>query len=106
MGLRDRATIAVYVVYGLQATAMAISWQFVTFFVKHELGAPDFLTLTVVYSAPAFINIAAVNFWGSFSDRAKARKPFMMVGFFGSPRGATIIRIATCGTSTPNNKDR
>jgi MFS family permease len=83
MGLRDRATIAVYVVYGLQATAMAISWQFVTFFVKHELGAPDFLTLTVVYSAPAFINIVAVNIWGSFSDRAKARKPFMMVGFFG-----------------------
>ena len=83
MGLRDRATIAVYVVYGLQASAMAISWQFVTFFVKHELGAPDFLTLTVVFAAPAFVNIVAVNFWGSFSDRAKARKPFMMVGFFG-----------------------
>ncbi len=83
MGLRDRATIAVYVVYGLQATAMAISWQFVTFFVKHELGASDFITLTVVYSAPAFINIGAVNLWGSFSDRVKARKPFMIVGFFG-----------------------
>lgn len=83
MALGDRATLAVYIVYGLQATALAISWQFVTLFVKHELGAPDFLTLTVVYAAPAFINIGAVNFWGSLSDRAKARKPFMMVGFFG-----------------------
>ncbi|MFX0054545.1 MAG: MFS transporter [Promethearchaeota archaeon] len=83
MGLRDRATVAVYLVYGLQSTGMAISWQFATLFVKHELGAPDFLTLTIVYATPSFVTIAAVNLWGAFSDRSRARKPFMIVGFLG-----------------------
>lgn len=83
MGLSDRATFAVYLVYGLQSTGMAISWQFATLFVKHELGAPDFLTLTVVYATPSFVTMAAVNLWGAFSDRSRARKPFMVVGFLG-----------------------
>ncbi|MFX1263171.1 MAG: MFS transporter, partial [Promethearchaeota archaeon] len=83
MGLRDRATVAIYLVYGLQSTGMAISWQFATLFVKHELGAPDFLTLTVVYATPSFVTMAAVNLWGAFSDRSRARKPFMVVGFLG-----------------------
>jgi MFS family permease len=83
MGIRDRATAAVYLVYGLQSTGMAISWQFATLFIKHELGAPDFLTLTVVYATPSFVTMAAVNLWGAFSDRSRARKPFMIVGFLG-----------------------
>jgi MFS family permease len=83
MGVRDRATVAVYLVYGLQSTGMAISWQFATLFVKHELGAPDFLTLTIVYATPSFVTMAAVNLWGAFSDRSRARKPFMVVGFLG-----------------------
>jgi MFS family permease len=95
VGLLDRATAAVYLVFGLQSTGMAISWQFATFFVKHELGAPDFLTLTVVYAAPAFVNILAVNLWGSFSDRSRARKPFMIVGFLGYAYTFTLYSLVT-----------
>ncbi|MFX1368044.1 MAG: MFS transporter [Promethearchaeota archaeon] len=83
MGLRNSATVSVYLSYALQATALAMSWQFVSLFVKHDLGAPDFLTITIVWAAPAFINIVAVNIWGALSDRAGARKPFMIIGFFG-----------------------
>lgn len=83
MGLRDKATVSVYIAYALQSAALAMSWQFVSLFVKHELGAPDFLTITAIWAAPAFINIVAVNFWGAFSDRVGERKPFMIVGFFG-----------------------
>ncbi|MFW9861228.1 MAG: MFS transporter [Candidatus Thorarchaeota archaeon] len=93
MGLRDRATVAVYLVYGLQSTGMAISWQFATLFVKHELGAPDFLTLTVVYATPSFVTVAAVNLWGAFSDRSRARKPFMIVGFLGYAYTFTLYSV-------------
>ncbi|MHA1925227.1 MAG: MFS transporter [Candidatus Thorarchaeota archaeon] len=95
MGLRDRATAAVYLVYGLQAVGMAISWQFVTLFVKHELGTPDFLTLTIVWAGPAFVTILAVNFWGAFSDRISARKPFMIVGFIGYAYTFTLYSFVT-----------
>lgn len=95
VGLGNRATAAVYLVFGLQSTGMAISWQFVTLFVKHELGAPDFLTLTIVWAAPAFVNIIAVNFWGAFSDRARARKPFMIVGFVGYAFTFALYSVVT-----------
>ncbi|KXH72905.1 MAG: hypothetical protein AM326_00840 [Candidatus Thorarchaeota archaeon SMTZ-45] len=95
MGVRDRATAAVYLVYGLQSTGIAISWQFVTLFVKHELDAPDFLTLTIVWAAPAFVNIIAVNIWGSLSDRSRARKPFMIVGFLGYAYTFTLYSFVT-----------
>jgi MFS family permease len=74
---------------------MAISWQFVTLFVKHELGASDFLTLTVVWAAPAFVSILAVNFWGAFSDRSRVRKPFMIVGFLGYAYTFTLYSLVT-----------
>jgi MFS family permease len=73
----------VYLVYGLQSTGIAISWQFTTLFVKHELSAPDFITLTIVFASPSFVTIAAVNIWGSLSDQYRARKPFMILGFLG-----------------------
>jgi MFS family permease len=95
VGLRDRATAAVYLVYGLQSIGMAISWQFATLFVKHELGAPDFLTLTVVYASPAFVTIIAVNLWGAFSDRSRARKPFMIIGFIGYAYTFTLYSLVT-----------
>ncbi|MFW9968438.1 MAG: MFS transporter, partial [Candidatus Thorarchaeota archaeon] len=95
MGRHDRPTAAVYLVYGLQATGIAISWQFVTLFVKHELGAPDFLTLTIVWAAPAFVNILAVNFWGALSDRSRVRKPFMIIGFLGYAYTFTLYSYVT-----------
>ncbi len=95
MGLHDRATAAVYLVYGLQSTGMAISWQFATLFIKHELGAPDFLTLTIVFASPAFVTILAVNLWGAFSDRSRARKPFMIVGFIGYAYTFALYSVIT-----------
>jgi DHA1 family multidrug resistance protein-like MFS transporter len=63
--------------------AQAIIWQWMTFFVKHDLLVEDFLVLTFVWSAPALVVMIATNFWGSISDRIGRRKPFMIVGFLG-----------------------
>ena len=79
----EKMRLFVYLAYALQAVGLAISWQFATFFVKHELGSPNFITLTVVFALPAFVSMAAVNVWGWVSDRVGRRQPFMIVGFLG-----------------------
>jgi MFS family permease len=79
----ERLRLFVYLAYALQAVGLAISWQFTTFFVKHELGSPDFITLTVVFALPAMVTMAAVNVWGWISDRVGRRQPFMIIGFLG-----------------------
>ena len=63
--------------------AQAIIWQWMTFFVKHDLFVEDFLVLTLAWSAPALIVMIATNVWGSISDRMGRRKPFMILGFLG-----------------------
>jgi MFS family permease len=63
--------------------AQAIIWQWMTFFVKHDLFVEDFLVLTFAWSAPALVVMIATNVWGSISDRIGRRKPFMIVGFLG-----------------------
>ena len=83
MGLRDRAVTTVYLAYSIQAMAQAIIWQWMTFFVKHDLFVDDFLVLTFAWSAPALVVMIATNVWGSLSDRVGRRKPFMIVGFLG-----------------------
>ncbi|MHA2352407.1 MAG: MFS transporter [Candidatus Thorarchaeota archaeon] len=83
MGLRDRAVTTVYLAYSIQAMAQAIIWQWMTFFVKHDLFVEDFLVLTFAWSAPALVVMVATNVWGSISDRIGRRKPFMIVGFLG-----------------------
>jgi MFS family permease len=83
MGLRDRAVTTVYLAYSIQAMAQAIIWQWMTFFVKHNLFVEDFLVLTFAWSAPALVVMIATNVWGSISDRIGRRKPFMIVGFLG-----------------------
>ena len=83
MTLRDRAVTTVYLAYSIQAMAQAIIWQWMTFFVKHDLFVEDFLVLTLAWSAPALVVMFATNFWGSISDRLGRRKPFMIVGFLG-----------------------
>ncbi|NWF95584.1 MAG: MFS transporter [Candidatus Thorarchaeota archaeon] len=75
--------LPVYVPYLLQSMAQAISWQFVTYFVKHDLGVESFLLLTVVWAVPALVTTVAVNVWGAVSDRIGRKKPFMLVGFIG-----------------------
>jgi len=83
MGLRDRAVTTVYLAYSIQAMAQSIIWQWMTFFVKHDLLVGDFLLLTVAWSAPALVVMFATNAWGSISDRLGRRKPFMIIGFLG-----------------------
>jgi len=83
MGLRDRAVTTVYLTYSIQSMAQSIIWQWMTFFVKHDLFVNDFLILTFAWSAPALVVMIATNVWGSLSDRIKRRKPFMVIGFLG-----------------------
>ncbi|MFW9841445.1 MAG: MFS transporter [Candidatus Thorarchaeota archaeon] len=83
MGLRDRAVTTVYLAYSIQAMAQAIIWQWMTYFVKHDLLVEDFLILTFAWSTPALVVMIATNGWGSISDRIGRRKPFMIVGFLG-----------------------
>ncbi len=83
MVLWNRAVTTVYLAYSIQAMAQAIIWQWMTFFVKHDLFVEDFLVLTFAWSAPAAVVMIATNVWGSISDRIGLRKPFMIVGFLG-----------------------
>jgi len=83
MAFLNRSIASVYVAYAIQATALAISWQFVTYFVKHELGAHSFLQLSAAFAAPAIVTMIMTNVWGSLSDRLKKRKMFMIIGFIG-----------------------
>ena len=63
--------------------SQSIIWQWMTFFVKHDLFVNDFLILTFAWSAPALVVMIATNVWGSLSDRVGRRKPFMVIGFLG-----------------------
>ncbi len=79
----NRNIIAIYLAFALQSLGQAISWQFGTFFLQGELGVESYVLLTVIWSVPAFITMAAVSSWGSLSDRRGKRKPFMIIGFLG-----------------------
>lgn len=83
MAFMNRSVASVYIAYALQATAQAISWQFVTFFVKHDLNATSFIELSLASALPAFIIMVMAPVWGSLSDRWKKRKIFMIIGFIG-----------------------
>ncbi|MGY5857955.1 MAG: MFS transporter [Candidatus Thorarchaeota archaeon] len=83
MAFMNRSIASVYIAYALQSTAMAISWQFVTYFVKHDLNATSFLELSLASAIPAFIVMVMSPVWGSLSDRWKKRKLFMVIGFLG-----------------------
>ncbi len=83
MSTFDRNSMMVYISYAFQAMGLAISWQFVTYFVRNDLGVEDFITLTIVWAAPNLITMVIVNLWGSLSDRMQKRKPFMIIGFLG-----------------------
>ncbi len=74
-------TLPVYAAYGFQSMGQAMSWQFVTYFVSHELQVDSFVMMAVIWSGPAFVMMAAASFWGSMSDKLGARKPFMIMGF-------------------------
>ncbi len=94
----NAATIAFFLTFALQSMGQAIIWQFITLFLRHELHADSFLLLTLGWVAPAFMTMAAVNFWGWFSDGMRSRKPFMIIGFIGY--AATFLLISFVGTFT------
>jgi MFS family permease len=79
----ERARLAVYVTYAMQAIGLSISWQFSTYFIKHDLATPDFVIIAVMVAIPGIVTTIAVNLWGSFSDKYELRKPFMIIGFVG-----------------------
>jgi MFS family permease len=83
MTFLNRSVASVYFAYALQSTAQAISWQFVTYFVKHELSATSFFDLSMASALPALIIMVMSPFWGSISDRLKKRRMFMIIGFIG-----------------------
>lgn len=95
MATTDRSTAYVYLTYALQAAAQAISWQFVTFFVAHELHTPGFIELTIIWSAPAIVTLLMANFWGWLSDRLGRRRLFMIVGFIGYAATFMIYSIVS-----------
>jgi MFS family permease len=83
MAYLNRQVASVYIAYSLQAAAQAISWQFVTYFVKHELNALSFLQQSAAFAFPAVVIMIMTNVWGSLSDRLRKRKVFMIIGFLG-----------------------
>ncbi|TFH09728.1 MAG: MFS transporter [Candidatus Thorarchaeota archaeon] len=83
MAFFNRSVASVYLAYALMSTAQAISWQFVTFFVKHDLNATSFIELSLASALPAFIIMMMAPVWGSLSDRWKKRRIFMIIGFIG-----------------------
>ncbi|MHA1388283.1 MAG: MFS transporter [Candidatus Thorarchaeota archaeon] len=83
MAILNRSVASVYIAYAFQATAQAISWQFVTFFVDNDLNVSSFLEMALAPAIPAFIIMVMAPLWGSLSDRWKKRKIFMIIGFIG-----------------------
>ncbi len=83
MAFLNRSIASVYIAYALQTTAQAISWQYVTYFVKHELSSSSFLEQSLAFACPAIVTMIMTNVWGSLSDRWKKRKMFMVIGFAG-----------------------
>ncbi|MBN2229185.1 MAG: MFS transporter [Candidatus Thorarchaeota archaeon] len=83
MAFLNRSVASVYIAYALQSTAQAISWQFVTYFVKHELNTLSFIQQSAAFAVPALVIMIMTNVWGSLSDRMKKRKMFMVIGFLG-----------------------
>jgi DHA1 family multidrug resistance protein-like MFS transporter len=83
MAYLNKPVASVYAAYSLQAAALAITWQFVTYFVKHELNALSFLEQSAAFAFPAIVTMVMTNVWGALSDSLKVRKPFMIVGFIG-----------------------
>ncbi len=83
MAFLNRSIASVYIAYALQTTAQAISWQYVTYFIKHELSSSSFLEQSLAFACPAIVTMIMTNVWGSLSDRWKKRKMFMVIGFAG-----------------------
>ncbi|MGY5861507.1 MAG: MFS transporter [Candidatus Thorarchaeota archaeon] len=78
----NNTSLPVYFAYALHSLGLAISWQFVTHFIKWELDVPSEFLLTVALALPALVTMLSVNVWGALSDRINKRRPFMVLGFF------------------------
>lgn len=79
----SRNIFSIYLAFALQSLGQSIAWQFGTYFLQGELGVESYVLLTIIWSIPAFITMAAVSSWGGLSDKKGRRKPFMLIGFAG-----------------------
>ncbi|MGQ4871854.1 MAG: MFS transporter [Candidatus Thorarchaeota archaeon] len=98
MGTNSVSSWGLYLAFGLQSVGMAIGWQYITYFLKHELGVTSFILMTTIFAAPSFVMILAMSFWGAISDRVGKRKPFLLLGFTGY--FATYLLYSFVSTST------
>ncbi len=83
MQTESPSAIGVYVAFSIQAIAMAIGWQFISYFLRHEIGVTSYVVITTLFAVPALVTIGAVSFWGYVSDWIGHRKPVMILGFVG-----------------------
>ncbi|MHA1576625.1 MAG: MFS transporter [Candidatus Thorarchaeota archaeon] len=89
MRLKERNNLAVYTAFAFLATSQSMSWQFLSYFILHDLQVTNFFTLNVIWSIAPLVMMVTMSLWGSASDKFKKRKPFMLIGFLGY--GATNL---------------
>lgn len=89
MELSERNILAVYVSFAMLATSQAISWQFISYFILHDLNVTNYLLLNIIWSIGPLVMMVTMSIWGSISDKMGKRKPFILLGFIGY--GATFL---------------
>lgn len=75
-----RSLAGLLVGYGLLHLALSNFWQYGSLYLAVDIGA-GFLFVGLVGGLPVLVGLAAVNLWGSVSDRWHRRKPIMILGF-------------------------
>ncbi|MHA1637912.1 MAG: hypothetical protein ACTSUB_07845, partial [Candidatus Thorarchaeota archaeon] len=85
----ERNILALYVSFAMLSTSQALSWQFISYFILHDLQVTNYLLLNIIWSISPLVMMITMGFWGSLSDRIRKRKPFMLLGFLGY--GATFL---------------
>jgi MFS family permease len=68
--------------------ALSNFWQYGSLYLSVDIGA-GFLFVGLVGGLPVLVGLAAVNLWGSVSDRWHRRKPIILLGFLA--QGITFL---------------
>ncbi len=78
--ISGRSLAGLLVGYGLLHLALSNFWQYGSLYLSVDIGA-GFLFVGLVGGLPVLVGLAAVNLWGSASDRWHRRRPIMLLGF-------------------------
>ena len=89
MDMNRRNILGLYISFAMLSTSQAISWQFMSYFILHDLHVTNYLLLNIIWSIGPLVMMIAMGVWGSISDRVGKRKPFILLGFVGY--GATYL---------------